>query len=75
MLQAVAQEEDDIAATHALKASLVDMDGRRSVAFRAVEEFSEDVGEHERALNELKTESANLEKAFKKVGPFLVRVP
>jgi hypothetical protein len=69
--QAVAQEEDDIASAHALKASLQDMDGRKAVAARAVEEFTQEVTEAERLLEALKTEGVNMEKAFKKVCVYI----
>uniref|UniRef100_A0A7S0Y3F9 Uncharacterized protein n=2 Tax=Hemiselmis andersenii TaxID=464988 RepID=A0A7S0Y3F9_HEMAN len=66
LIQAVAQEEDDIAASIALKKSLTEMDERREGAARAVDEFSSEVSEAERQLEGLKTDSANNEKHFKK---------
>uniref|UniRef100_A0A7S0Z434 Cilia- and flagella-associated protein 43 n=1 Tax=Hemiselmis tepida TaxID=464990 RepID=A0A7S0Z434_9CRYP len=66
LIQAVAQEEDDIAASIALKKSLTEMDERREGAARAVDEFSSEVAEAERLLEGLKADSANGERHFKK---------
>lgn len=66
LIQAVAQEEDDIAASIALKKTLAEMDGRREVAARAVDEFTGEVQDAERTLEILKGDLANMEKSFKK---------
>ena len=66
LIQAVAQEEDDIAASIALKKSLSEMDERREVAARAVDDFSGELQEAERTLEMLRADSANMERLFKK---------
>ncbi len=43
------------------------MDGRRAVAARAVEEFTQEVTEAEHQLETLKAEAVNMERAFRKV--------